>query len=310
MDILRYQKYFFILPATLALLAALAIGVWGLKIGIDLAGGSLLQVSYTEGRPDAEAVRGAVGGLGLGEVRVQPTDENGFILRQRDLTNDEHTTLLQKLGTFGTVQEEQFTSVGPSLGAELMNKAWIAVALIVVSIILFIAFAFRHVSKPVSSWKYGVVAIITLLHDILLPVGLFAFLGYAVGAEVDSLFIVALLTILGISINDTIVIFDRIRENLRLNEEARRTEAFEGVVGRSISQTITRSINTSVTVIIVLVALYFLGPEATKNFALTLIIGMVAGTYSSIFLASPLLVVWERLARSRSTAEGWSNRTQ
>jgi preprotein translocase subunit SecF len=151
----------------------------------------------------------------------------------------------------------------------------------------------------VQSWKYGVVAIITLMHDILLPVGLFAYLGYVVGAEVDSLFIVALLTILGISINDTIVVFDRIRENLRLNEEARRSEEFESVVGRSISQTITRSINTSVTVIIVLVALYYLGPAATQNFSLTLIVGMIAGTYSSIFLASPLLVLWERFSNKR-----------
>jgi len=297
MDIIRYQKYFFILPALLILAAAGAIGMWGLNIGIDLAGGSLLEVSYPEGRPEAAAVREAASALGLGEVRVQATGETSYILRQRDLTNEEHTALLEALQGLGAVQEEQFTSIGPSLGAELMQKAWIAIALIVVSIILFIAFVFRHVSKPVSSWKYGVVAIITLAHDILLPVGLFAYLGYAVGAEVDSLFIVALLTILGISINDTIVVFDRIRENLRVNEEARRSEEFDSVVGRSISQTITRSINTSVTVIIVLAALYFLGPEATKNFALTLVVGMIAGTYSSIFLASPLLVVWERFSR-------------
>src|SRR3989344_4808303 len=297
MNIIRYQKYFFILPAALALLSVLAIGVWGLKVGIDLAGGSLLEVSYLEVRPAAAEVQGVVSPLALGEVRVQPTGEQGFILRQRSLTTDEHTALLESLGTLGSVQEEQFTSIGPSLGQELMKKAWIAIALIVVSIVLFIAFVFRHVSKPISSWKYGVVAIVTLVHDILLPVGLFALLGYAVGAEVDSLFIVALLTILGVSINDTIVVFDRIRENLRLNEEARRSELFDEVVGRSISQTVTRSINTSVTVIIVLVVLYFLGPEATKNFSLTLIVGMIAGTYSSIFLASPLLVAWERLSR-------------
>lgn len=300
MHILRYQKYFFILPIALMLLSFAALGMWGLKTGIDLAGGSLLEVAYPEAMPDATTVREAVAPLGLGEVRVQATEENGYVLRQRDLTNDERNTLLETLGSLGKVEERQFTSIGPSLGEELLTKAWIAVALIVFSTILFIAFAFRHVSKPVQSWKYGVVAIITLAHDVILPVGLFSFLGYYVGAEVDSLFIVALLTILGISINDTIVIFDRIRENLRLNEEARRTEEFESVVGHSISQTITRSINTSVTVIIVLVALYFLGPEATKNFSLTLIVGMVAGTYSSIFLASPLLVVWERLSRKKA----------
>ncbi|MBP9711115.1 MAG: protein translocase subunit SecF [Candidatus Pacebacteria bacterium] len=294
MNITKYEKYFFILPALLSAFAIVAIVMWGLKPGIDLVGGSFLEVSYPESRPAVERVHEAVEPLNLGEVRIQPTGDDGYILRQRDLSNDERNALLAKLGTLGTVQEDQFTSVGPSLGHELLTKAWIAIALIVISIILFIAFAFRHVSKPVQSWKYGVVAIITLLHDILVPLGLFAFLGHMVGAEVDSLFIVALLTILGISINDTIVIFDRIRENLRRNEEARRHEEFESVVGHSIMQTFTRSINTSVTVVITLVALYFLGPEATKNFSLTLIVGMIAGTYSSIFLASPLLVVWQR----------------
>jgi preprotein translocase subunit SecF len=209
----------------------------------------------------------------------------------------EKESLVEALRTLGAAEEIQFTSIGPSIGAELMQKAWIAISLVVVLTVLFIAFAFRGVSKPVSSWKYGIVAIVTLLHDILLPTGLFAYLGYISGAEVDALFIVALLTILGISINDTIVVFDRIRENLRLNEERRKHEEFAEVVERSIKQTIARSINTSVTVIIVLLSLYFFGPEATKNFALTLTVGMIAGTYSSIFLASPLLVVWEKFSR-------------
>ena len=297
MNISKNLKYFFILPALLSIAAIAAIALWGLKPGIDLAGGSLLQVTYPNGRPAVEQVHTAVAPLNFGEVRVQPTGASGYILRQRDLGNDERNTFLQALGNLGEVKEDQFESIGPSIGAELLNKAWIAIVLITISIILFIAFAFRGVSKPVSSWKYGIVAIATLLHDILVPVGLFALLGHVVGAEVDSLFIVALLTILGISINDTIVVFDRIRENLRLNEEHRKREEFSDVVSKSITQTITRSINTSVTVVIVLVALYVLGPVATKNFALTLIVGMLVGTYSSIFLASPLLVVWEKWSR-------------
>jgi preprotein translocase subunit SecF len=190
------------------------------------------------------------------------------------------------------VHEDQFNSVGPTIGAELLQKAWIAIALVIISIIIFIAFAFRGVSKPVESWKYGVVAIITLVHDILIPTGLFAVLGQTHNAEVDSLFIVALLTILGISINDTIVVFDRIRENLRKNHDKSKHEEFDAVVSKSIKQTLTRSINTSVAVVIVLAALWLLGPASTHDFALTLIVGMVAGTYSSIFLAAPLLVVW------------------
>jgi len=285
-------KYFLLLPAIITALSLAALFMWGLKPGIDLAGGSLLQVTYTDARPEQALVRDAVQTLGIGEVLVQPTGENGYILRQRDLTEAEHVSLMAKLRTLGVAEEVQFSSVGPSLGAELMRKAWIAIVLVVACIILFIAFAFRGVSKPVQSWKYGVVAIVTLLHDIVVPVGLFALLGYTHGAEVGALFIVALLTILGISINDTIVIFDRIRENLRLNEERNRHEAFEGVVERSITQTISRSINTSLTVLIVLAALWILGPVATRDFALVLIVGMIAGTYSSIFLASPLLVAW------------------
>lgn len=305
MRILKYQNLLFILPGVALLLSILALSLWGLKPGIDLVGGSLLEASYLEGRPDADAVRSAVNTLGLGEVRVQPSGDTNYILRQRDLTNDEHTALLTALGSLGALREEQFTSVGPTIGAELLRKAWIAIALVSILIVLFIAFAFRGVGggeatqgrNRISSWKYGIVAILTLLHDIIIPLGLFALLGHLYGAEVDSLFIVALLTILGISINDTIVVFDRIRENLKLNEERHKNEPFEEVVDRSILQTLTRSVNTSLTVIITLVALYFLGPEATKNFALTLIVGMVAGTYSSIFLASPLLVLWEKFSR-------------
>lgn len=294
MDISKNLKYFFVLPAFLALLAVGFLFTWGLNPGVDLAGGSILQVSYPSGRPPVEQVRALVGELPIGEVRVQPAGDNGFILRQRDLTPMEKNQLEVVLGGLGQLHEDQYNSVGPIIGQEMLRKAWMALGGVVLLIILFIAFAFRKVSKPVESWKYGVVAIVTLLHDILLPAGLFALLGYVNGAEVDSLFIVALLTILGISINDTIVIFDRIRENLSINDERNKHESFSDVVSRSIKQTFTRSINTSLTVIIVLVALLLLGPASTYNFALTLIVGMVAGTYSSIFLAAPLLVAWQQ----------------
>ncbi len=309
MNLAKNLKYFFILPAILSLASVIAIIAWGLKPGIDLSGGSLLQVSYPAGRPTIEMVHAAVDKLGLGEVRVQPSGDFDYILRQHTLTPEEKNTLEQPLralalsadnGGRGEMQEVQYTSVGPVIGQELLSKGLLALGLVTVSIILFIAFAFRHVSKPVASWKYGVVAIITLAHDVLIPTGLFAFLGYLNGAEVDSLFIVGLLTILGISINDTIVVFDRIRENLRLNEEHRKRENFDEVVGRSIMQTLARSINTSLTVVIVLAALWILGPASTKDFALVLIVGMIAGTYSSIFLASPLLVAWNNFSHRTS----------
>ena len=299
--ITRYQKYFFVFPAILSLLAVIAIGTFGLKPGIDLTGGSLLQVSYPHGRPSAEEIHTALARLDYGQILVQPTGERDYLLRQKALSPTEKDAVLGALSGAGVteVREVQFNSIGPSIGAELVKKAWVAIILVTLSIIIFIAFAFRKVSKPIASWKYGIVAIITLLHDILIPLGLFAYLGYARGAELDALFIVALLTILGISINDTIVVFDRIRENLKRNEESNHHEEFKDVVGRSISQTLVRSINTSLTVVIVLFALFYLGPAATKDFALTLIVGMVAGTYSSIFLASPLLVLWDNWQRKR-----------
>lgn len=293
MNIKQNQSLLFILPAFFAVVSIVAIFMWGLKPGIDLAGGSMLQVSY-EHRPALEEVNIKLAELNYGEIRVQASGNNDLMLRQRELKNEEKDALMKALNTFGTATEVQFNSVGPSIGAEIVEKSWWAIVLVSLSIITFIAFAFRHVSEPVSSWKYGVIAIVTLLHDILIPTGLFAYLGYARGAEVGVFFIVAILTTLGISINDTIVVFDRIRENLHLNVQNRKQEIFGDVVWRSIMQTMARSINTSVTVVIMLVALFVWGPESTKDFSLTLIIGMVAGTYSSVFLASPLLVYAEK----------------
>lgn len=294
MKLQKFQNYFFLIPAIFTALAIVALSLWGLKPGIDLMGGSILQITYPDGRPALEELQVKVDELNYGEIRIQPSNENDFILRQRELKSEEKKALDEVLSSFGKIEEVQYNSVGPSIGAELMQKAWWAIGIITLLTILFIAFAFRGVSVPVASWKYGVVAIVTLLHDIIIPTGLFAYLGHAHGSEVGALFIVALLTILGISINDTIVVFDRIRENLNLNIKRGKKELFTDVVWRSITQTLTRSINTSVTVIVVLLALYFVGPDSTKDFALTLIVGMVAGTYSSILLASPLLIIIEK----------------
>ena len=166
--------------------------------------------------------------------------------------------------------------------------------LVIINSLLFIAFAFRKVSQPVSSWIYGLIALVALLHDVIVPVGFYAILGQLTGAEVDTLFVTAILTILGFSIHDTIVVFDRVRENLRINQEKGRKEDFADVAGRSLGQTFVRSVNTSLTVAFTLLVLYFIGPASTQNFALTLLVGIVAGTYSSIFLATPLLVAFER----------------
>lgn len=301
MKLKKYQNYFFVLPIFLVLLSIAALFVWGLRPNIELSGGSLLQVHYTDSRPEIDMVKDEIAALDLGEVLVQPSGSNDYILRQRVLTVEEKAAMDEILASFGPVEEARYTSIGPSIGKELARKAWWAISLVVISIIIYIAFAFRHVGdvmtterRAVRSWQYGIVAIITLIHDITIPLGLYAWLGHYSGAEVGALFIVALLTILGISINDTIVIFDRIRENLRLNAEKKKYEDFAETVWRSIKQTMARSVNTSLTVVVMLLALVFLGPESTRDMSITLTVGMIAGTYSSIFLASPLLVVIER----------------
>lgn len=291
MFIIKHKKIFIGISIALVLLSIISLFVFGLKIGIDFKGGALLEVTYTDTRPEQTELEEPLHGLNLGEFLLQPTGEKGYIMKSRDLSEAEHNTLLQtlSLGDKYKLTETSYNSVGPSVGHELARKTVIAVILISIIIILFIAFAFRKVSQPVSSWKYGVIAIVTLLHDIIITIGIFTLLSHFYGVEVDTLFVVAILTVLGLSLSDTIVIFDRIRENLHSLSANAKFE-FKEIVGASIKQSYARSICTSLTVILVLLALFFFGPVTTKYFALMMTAGMFFGTYSSIFLASPLLV--------------------
>ncbi len=296
MFIINHKKVFigfsvFLVAASIALIA-----YFGFNLGIDFKGGSLTEVSYVAARPDVVAVQDSIKSAGLGEALVQPSGTDSFFIKTRYLSEGERVALMQSLTENGKneVIEKSFNSIGPSVGRELKKKAIMSMIFVALGIILFIAFSFRGVSRPVSSWKYGFIAIVTLLHDIIIPVGIFAVLSHYNGAEVDTLFVVAVLTVLGISVADTIVVFDRVRENIK--NQAFPT--FREIVGGSLTQVYHRSINTSLTVIIVLLSLYFFGPASTKNFALMLTAGMFFGTYSSIFLASPLLVwVQERQDR-------------
>ncbi len=294
MFIIKYKKIFISISIVLVLLSFASLFIFGLKIGIDFKGGALTEVTYKTERPEQISLNKELDDLGFGSVILQPTGDLGYIVKSRDLNDAEHTQLLQTLsgGDTDLMTEISFSSIGPAVGRELTRKAIIAVILISLAIIGFIALAFRKVSEPVKSWKYGLIAIVSLLHDVIIPVGLFVFLSHFFGAEVDTLFVVAILTILGLSVSDTIVIFDRIRENLR-NDMKVHKASFSEIVGQSLSQSFVRSICTSLTVILVLLALFFFGPVSTKYFALVLTTGMFFGTYSSIFLASPLLVLVE-----------------
>lgn len=297
MFILKYKSFFLGFSVVMLSAALLVTLLFGLKPGIDFTGGSSVQVEYVGEVPLAADVQKLIKESGLGESTVQPVGVKGYTIKLKDLNAQERELLKSAMSIDGEFQyqEKSFTSIGPSIGRELTQKAIIAILIVIVCIVLFIAFSFRAVSLPVASWKYGLIAITTLAHDIILPIGLFAILGHFHGAEIDALFVIALLTILGISISDTIVIFDRIRENLKNKVGA----TFEETVGKSLSQSFARSLNTSVTVLFVLFALYLFGPATTKNFSLVLITGMIVGTYSSIFVASPLLVITEKLQHKK-----------
>ncbi|MEZ4114077.1 MAG: protein translocase subunit SecF [Candidatus Paceibacterota bacterium] len=295
MWVIKNRKIFLTISALFVLGGLLLVFVDGLKFGIEFTGGSLTEIEYLDQRPDINEIRSTIEPLSFGEFLVQPTEENGVFVKTKSLTEEERVSLISALSFGGQrdVEEKAFTSIGPSVGKELKSKSTIAVIIVIISIILFIAYTFRKVSKPVSSWKYGIIAIITLLHDVIIATGAFAVMGKIMGAEVDTLFVVAVLTILGLSVNDTIVVFDRIRENLG----RKNATDFKEVVGKSLDETYTRSINTSLSTILVLLALFFFGPESTKVFSMTMAVGMFFGTYSSIFLASPLLVVAEDIQK-------------
>lgn len=294
MFIVKYRKIFYTLTALLVAASIGSIAFFGLNFGIDFTGGTLLEVSYPADTPQKSELDQRLSGIDLGGFVLRETDQHGYILRTPELSEEMRLTVLNTLSVDGTyeVVQERVNSIGPVIGNELKNKALVAIAIVVIAIILFVAFVFRKVSEPVSSWKYGLIAIVALLHDILIPVGVFAALGYYVGSEVNVLFVTALLAILGYSVNDTIVVFDRVRENLKQNRDLHRREDFELTVGKSLTQTYTRSVNTSLTTSLVLLTLFFLGAPATQDFALTLLVGVIAGTYSSICLATPLLVTW------------------
>src|SRR3989344_1777793 len=292
MFIVRHRKLFYSLSALFVVLSLVFLFVWGLKPGIDFKGGSIIEVEYPLGaRPTMETIKTNLDALNLGEYSVRETGESGFLVRTEELSLEMHEAVLIELSDRGIrAKEKRFNSIGPILGREALQKSWISVIMVLIAIVLFITFAFRKVSEPVSSWKYALIAIVALVHDVIIPAGAFALFGQIAGFEIDTLFVTALLVILGFSIHDTIVVFDRVRENLRRNKEENQKKSFETIVGQSINQTFVRSINTSLTTLIAIFVLYLIGADATRHFALTLIIGIIAGTYSSIFLGSPLLV--------------------
>ena len=265
--------------------------VFGLNPGIDFTGGSILEVDF-EVRIDNLAIQEKMKDLNLGEVIIQPTGEKGVILRFQEVDENTHQEIVSKLNEISRVTERRFESIGPTIGRELRQKTIILIIVSLIALLFYIIIAFRKVSRPVSSWQYGIISIIALFFDVLIPVGVFSFLGKFYNTQFTIPIVMALLTILGYTINDKVIVFDRIRENLLKSHQ----ENFEDLVNKSLNQILVRSLSTGTCTLLVLFAIFFLGGETLKYFALTLIIGIVVGTYSSIFLATPLLTRFSKNA--------------
>jgi len=326
LNIIKTRKVWFSLSGIIVGFSIFSIFFWGLNFGIDFTGGSLLEVEFEKDRPAISELSKSLEELSLSSLIIQSIGDKGVILRFQETSEEKHQDILNKLkilvktddnneqgkisasSTIDQINastslekanlknsgliEMRYDSVGPVIGKELKEKSLYASIIVLISIIIFIAYAFRHVSRPIESWKYGVAAVIALFHDVIITIGVFSVLGEFYNVEINTSFVAAILTVLGYSVNDTIVVFDRIRENLPKSDDD-----FETTVNNSINQTIIRSINTSLTVLLSLLAIYLFGGESIKFFALALLIGISVGTYSSIFLASPVLVIWEKMKK-------------
>lgn len=294
-NLIKHRSIWLGLSTALVVAAVIFLFTWGLKFGIDFTGGSLMELKFADGQPSVASVRDEIADVSINSLIVQPTDDS-MILRFKESDEDSHKAVLSKLALLteaqNGIEEIRFEAIGPSIGQELRSKSFWLMFFVLLVIIIYIAFAFQRVSKPVASWKYGLIAVIALFHDLLITLGIFAFLGRFYGVEINTTFVVAILTVLGYSVNDTIVVFDRTRENL-----PKSTDNFSTTVNNSLNQTLVRSISTSFTTILVLLAVFFLGGASVRDFVLALIIGIFFGSYSSVFVASPLLVVWEKWQR-------------
>jgi preprotein translocase subunit SecF len=297
-QIIKKRNIWLSVSSALFVIAIIALALWKLKLGIDFTGGSLLEVKFYPNRPEVAQIEKKLADLNLGSLLVQPVGDKNILLRFQNTSEEKHQEAsgrLREIAQENNNQAEEivFNSVGPSIGQELKRKSVAAIFWVFIAIVIYISIVFRKISRPVASWKYGLSALIAMFHDVIITLGVFAVLGEFYGAEINTPFVAAILTVLGYSIHDTIVVFDRVRENLPKSDLD-----FEGTVNMSLNQTLIRSINTSLTVIIALLAILIFGGPSIRTFALALTIGIFIGTYSSIFVASPLLVIWENFKKN------------
>jgi preprotein translocase subunit SecF len=290
MDFIKKRKFFYGFSGMIIIISLLSLLIWGFNLGIDFTGGSLWELSIAgDISQSTEKINNYLEESDLGQVNIQTTSENSLILRFSNISEEKHIELLNGLKEIiPSIEERRFESIGPSIGQELKTKSIWAVILVFLGILSYLWYAFRHSSLRVPSYRYGVLAVLVLIHDAIFIMGLFAILGKFQGWEVNSDFLVALLVVAGYSVHDTIVVFDRIRENFKLKIK----DSLGTIVNSSIQQTLIRSLNTSLTTIFPLIMLYFFGPFSIEILVIAMISGVIIGTYSSIFLAAPLLYEW------------------
>ncbi len=295
MNIIGHKKIFLTFSGILVLASILAIAIFGFRTGIDFKGGTLWQIKFNQTVTESEIQNVFISDLKVKDATIYPSDNGSYLIRLGNISEKDHQNFKNILSQkFNGLDELQYQSIGPTIGDELRHNAYWAIILVLLGISLYVAYAFRKVSYPIKSWKYGIITLGTLFHDVIVPAGLLAVLGWKLGIEVDSNFVVALLVVMGFSVHDTIVVFDRIRENL-LNQKGK--SEFSEIVNTSVNQTLARSINTSLALILVLLAMFFFGPTTLKYFILTILVGTTVGTYSSIFVASPLLTIWQKFSK-------------
>ncbi len=296
MNIVGKKNLYFAISLLILIPGLISLFLFGLKLSIDFTGGSRMQYQVTEKQKIQNSnLQQVIKAQGIEVGSIQQGGNSTYLIRTKPLSEAEHQKVKKALSEKFFGKELSFETVGPTVGAEITRNAILSVFYASLLIVFYIAWSFRSVPKPASSFRFGICAIAALIHDILILLGIFSLLGRFFGIEIDNLFVTAVLTVIGFSVHDTIVVFDRIRENMKRMGNA----SFADIVNASIIQTFERSLNTSLTVILVLFALFLFGGESIRWFVVALLIGVISGTYSSIFNAAPLLVAWEEWARKR-----------
>lgn len=294
-DIVKHNKLWLSISFLMLAVGGIAIGVWRLNFGIDFKGGTVLEYKFSEEVDKGELTQ-VITEQGVKVARIVESEGNVDLIYMDPIGEDQRRQVEGSIEQkYPGAMRESVETIGASVGDELKRRSVLAVGLVSLGIIIYLAYSFRKIPEPYSSWQFGVSAIVAVLHDVVFVVGVFAFLGHFYGVEIDSLFITAMLTVIGFSVHDSIVVFDRVRENLITHPG----EKFDSIVNRSLVETLARSINLSMTVILTLMSLLILGGPSIRWFTFALLIGMVSGTYSSIFVATQVLVVWERIRGRR-----------